>query len=191
MTHDDLHVSATPGHAVGGRPATGTAQDTTHPSAADKVFAAARLAIGCTFLWAFTDKLLGLGYATPAEGAWLNGGSPTQGFLAHATTGPLAGFYRSIAGAAWADTLFMVGLLGIGLAFTLGIGMRVGAASGALLLVLMWSAALPPENNPILDDHLVMAVTMVGLALIDSGTTWGLGRPWAALPLIRRFPALR
>ncbi|GAB3447744.1 DoxX family membrane protein [Streptomonospora sediminis] len=155
------------------------------------VFATARLAIGWTFLWAFLDKLLGLGFATPIEESWAEGGSPTQGFLAEATAGPLAGIYRSFAGAAWADWLFMLGLLGIGLAFLLGIGMRIGAAAGALMLVLMWSAVLPPENNPFIDDHLIMALTMVGLALINAGDTAGLGRRWADLAAVRRHPALR
>ncbi|GAA3748074.1 hypothetical protein [Salinactinospora qingdaonensis] len=168
-----------------------TANNIVASSPARSVFAIARLAIGWTFLWAFLDKLFGLGFATTAESAWVNGGSPTEGFLAQATSGPLAGFYQSFAGAVWADWLFMLGLLGIGLAFLLGIGMRIGAASGALLLVLMWSAALPPENNPFMDDHLIMALTMVGLALIHAGDTAGLGRWWSNLSIVRHYPVLR
>ncbi|TDQ54291.1 hypothetical protein [Actinorugispora endophytica] len=160
-------------------------------SAARIVLAAVRLSIGWIFLWAFLDKLLGLGFSTPSEGAWVNGGSPTEGFLAHGVSGPFAGPYQSMAGAAWADALFMAGLLGIGAALVLGIGMRVAAGSGALLLVLMWTAALPPETNPLIDDHVVMALTVVGLALLNAGDTLGLGRYWAALPLVRRVPALR
>ena len=53
----------------------------------------------------------------------------------------------------------MLGLLGIGVALILGIGMRVAAVAGALLLVLMWTAVLPPENNPFMDDHLIYAGT--------------------------------
>ena len=37
-----------------------------------------RLALGVEFLWAFFDKLFGLGYSTPSARAWLEGGSPTQ-----------------------------------------------------------------------------------------------------------------
>ncbi|MFD0772723.1 hypothetical protein ACFQZ2_02175 [Streptomonospora algeriensis] len=171
--------------------ASAAAREVVSSPAARAVFAAARLAIGWTFLWAFLDKLLGLGFATPAEGAWVEGASPTRGFLAEATAGPLAGIYQSFAGAAWADWLFMAGLLGIGLAFLLGIGMRIGAAAGALMLVLMWSAVLPPENNPFMDDHLIMALTMIGLALIHAGDTAGLGRRWAGLTVVRRYPVLR
>ncbi|RGA01239.1 hypothetical protein DI270_030565 [Microbispora triticiradicis] len=74
------------------------------------VWAAARIAIGWVFLWAFLDKLFGWGFATPAAKAWINGGSPTTGFL--------------------------------------------NALGGA-------------------------------------GTTFGLGRIWAATPLVRRFPILK
>ncbi|KUP96439.1 hypothetical protein [Thermobifida cellulosilytica] len=159
--------------------------------AARGVLAAVRLSIGWIFLWAFLDKLLGLGFATPAEGAWINGGSPTTGYLTNAVSGPFAGFYQSLAGAVWADVLFMVGLLGIGSALLLGIGMRVAAATGSLLLVMMWTAALPPQTNPFMDDHIVMALTVIALTLTNAGDTAGLGRWWSRLEIVRRFPVLR
>ncbi|MEV4569763.1 hypothetical protein AB0K12_38895 [Nonomuraea sp. NPDC049419] len=45
------------------------------------VWAAARIAIGWIFLWAFLDKTFGWGFATPSDRAWIAGGSPTTGFL--------------------------------------------------------------------------------------------------------------
>lgn len=51
--------------------------------------AATRIAVGFLMLWAFLDKLFGLGYSTPAAKSWLNGGSPTNGFLSHVAVGPL------------------------------------------------------------------------------------------------------
>jgi thiosulfate dehydrogenase [quinone] large subunit len=155
------------------------------------VFAVVRLALGWTFLWAFLDKTFGLGYATPAKAAWVNGGSPTAGFLKNAAAGPFADFYHSIAGAAWADWLFMAGLLGIGIALTLGIAMRIAAAAGALLYVMMWTVVLPPENNPFMDEHLINAAVLVGLALFGAGATLGLGRMWADTGLVRRLPWLK
>src|SRR5205814_4869943 len=65
------------------------------------LFAGLRLAPGWVFLWVFIDKVFGLGYATKSANSWLNGGQPTKGFLTGAK-GPFAGFYHSIAGAAWA-----------------------------------------------------------------------------------------
>jgi thiosulfate dehydrogenase [quinone] large subunit len=55
----------------------------------------------------------------------------------------------------------------------------------------MWTAALPPENNPFLDDHLIYAGLLVGLAMVNAGDTLGLGRPWAGTALVRRLPWLR
>jgi thiosulfate dehydrogenase (quinone) large subunit len=153
--------------------------------------AATRLALGWVFLWAFLDKTFGLGHETPSDGSWINGGSPTEGFLANAPTGPFADFYKDIAGAAWADWLFMLGLGGIGIALMLGVAMRIAAVSGALLLVMMWSAVLPPENNPVLDDHIVYALVLGVLALAGANKTLGLGRVWERIPLVARFGFLK
>ncbi|WP_027661303.1 DoxX family membrane protein [Salinispora fenicalii] len=155
------------------------------------VLAGIRLALGWIFLWAFLDKLFGLGRATETDSAWINGGSPTNGFLSFGATGPFKGFYNSIAGAAWADWLFMIGLAAIGTALLLGIGIRVAAATGGLLMVLMWTAALPPANNPFMDDHLIYAAVLAVIALLNVGDTWGFGRAWAGLPIVRRMPWLR
>ena len=155
------------------------------------VWAITRISLGWVFLWAFLDKTFGLGRGTPAENAWIDGGSPTNGFLANAPTGPFEDFYKDLAGAAWADWLFMIGLLAIGVALILGIGMRIAAIAGALLLVLMWTAVLPPENNPFMDDHLIYAMVLIGLAAVNAGDTWGLGKQWATTGLVRSYPILR
>jgi thiosulfate dehydrogenase [quinone] large subunit len=153
--------------------------------------AATRLALGWVFLWAFLDKTFGLGHETPTDGAWINGGSPTEGFLANAPTGPFADFYKDIAGATWADWMFMAGLAGIGIALVLGVAMRIAAVSGALLLVMMWTAVLPPENNPFMDDHIIYALVLVLLTAIGAGKVLGLGDHWEKLPIVKRFPILK
>ena len=152
--------------------------------------ALARLSLGWIFLWAFLDKVFGWGLATAAGKGWIDGGSPTAGFLGNATAGPFKGLYGGIAGAGWADALFMFGLLGIGTALVLGVAMRAACAAGALLLVLMWTAVLPPTNNPVLDDHLVYALFLGVLCLTHAGRTLGLGRQWEQLALVRKHPAL-
>ena len=91
-----------------------TSQTGTAGTVARFAAAATRFSLGWVFLWAFLDKTFGLGYATKAEDAWLDGGSPTYGFLNFAATGPFEDFYKSIAGDAWADWLFMIGLAGSG-----------------------------------------------------------------------------
>lgn len=148
-----------------------------------------RLCLGWTFLWPFLDKTFGLGHETASADAWIEGGSPTTGFLAGAT-GPFAGIYHDISGAAWADWGFMLGLLLIGVALLAGIGMRIAAVSGAVLLVLMWTAVLPPANNPFMDDHIIYALVLLGLATVHAGNTLGLGRMWTNTTLVRRHPWL-
>jgi thiosulfate dehydrogenase [quinone] large subunit len=168
---------------------------------AARALAVLRIAFGLTFLWAFFDKLLALGFHTGYDqaghldrfgsAAWIHGGSPTEGFLKFGAKGPFEGFYHSIAGAAWADWLFMLGLLGIGTALTLGVGMRVATAGGALLYLMMWTVYLPPDNNPVIDDHVLGAISMVVLALTYAGDTWGAGRPWSRTAVVRRWSILR
>lgn len=192
--------------AAGQQESTATTADTTEievvrSRAARLSLAMVRLGFGFTFLWAFFDKLLALGYATGraedgtvdrfGDAAWIHGGSPTEGFLKFGADGPFQGFYNDIAGAAWADWLFMAGLLGIGLALTVGIGMRVAAVAGAALYVLMWSVVLPPVNNPVIDEHILGALTLVALALTHAGDTWGLGKVWTRTGLVGRFRWMR
>lgn len=137
---------------------------------------AARLSLGWIFFWAFLDKLFGLGFATKTENAWLNGGSPTEYFLSNVSYGPLAGFYHAIAGHPVTDTLFMAGLGLIGLALLLGVQLKIAGTSGALMMLLMWSSMLPPENNPLIDDHIVYAIVLIGLAHSDAGQHFGLSK---------------
>jgi thiosulfate dehydrogenase [quinone] large subunit len=149
------------------------------------VWAITRLSLGFVFLWAFLDKTFGLGHETASADSWINGGNPTEGFLS-GSVGPFAGIYQDIAGAGWVNVLFMVGLLGIGAALMLGIVMRLACAAGALMVVLMWTASLPPENNLFMDDHVIYALVLVGLALVGAGNTLGLGRWWAQTGIVKR-----
>ncbi|MEV0831048.1 hypothetical protein [Nonomuraea rubra] len=170
-------------------------QPVTHTSVAraarrtpvDYVWAIARISIGWVFLWAFLDKTFGFGFATPAAKAWINGGSPTTGFLKGTGEHALGAFFSGLAGQAWVDWLFMAGLLGVGLALVLGIGTRIAAGAGTAMLLLMWAAELPLANNPFMDDHIIYSIVLIGLALAGAGTTLGLGN----LPIVRRTPWLQ
>jgi thiosulfate dehydrogenase [quinone] large subunit len=164
---------------------------------AARALAVLRIATGFVFLWAFLDKTFGLTYSTPTDRAWINGGSPTNGFLSHVEVGPFQSIAQNIAGTWWADTLFMTGMAAVGIALIAGIGLRVAAASGALIMAMMWLAEFPLDRftaagqpsgstNPITDYHLIYAVVLVVLAAGYAGHTWGLGRIWARLPLVQR-----
>ncbi|MYQ68330.1 thiosulfate dehydrogenase [quinone] large subunit [Streptomyces sp. SolWspMP-5a-2] len=164
--------------------------------------AALRVVTGFVFLWAFLDKTFGLGYATPAGKGWVDGGSPAGGFLAGVSAGPMRSTFHAWAGAAWVDWLFMLGLLGIGVAFAAGIALRPAAVAGTLMTGLMWVAEWPParhladgspsmSTNPFADYHLVYALVLIALAAVSAGDVLGLGRIWAMLPVVRRTPWLR
>jgi thiosulfate dehydrogenase (quinone) large subunit len=172
------------------------------PSATGRVVAVVRIVMGLLFAWAFVDKTFGLGYATAGENAWINGGSPTQGFLGHIDHGPLGAMFRDWAGTWWADWLFMLGLAGIALALLVGVGLRITAVAGTLMMLLMWAAEWPLDRhtdtgaptmstNPIIDYHIVYALVLIALAVLAAGNVWGLGRTWARLDVVERNPWLK
>ena len=168
----------------------------------DRALAVLRIAVGVTFLWAFLDKAFALGFHTGydqegvldrfGDAAWINGGSPTEGFLTFGVPAdnPFKGFFNGLAGYAVVDWLFMLGLLGIGVTLLLGVGIRIGTAAGALMYAFMYAASLPLENNPIVDDHLTGVIIMAVLGLAAVGTTWGLGRQWRRTTLVEQHPVL-
>ncbi|WP_448072871.1 DoxX family protein [Georgenia yuyongxinii] len=151
-------------------------------SAARKALAVARIILGWTFVWAFVDKLFGLGFSTPSENAWIGGGSPAQGFI-KGSESPFSGFL-SIFANPFGDVLFMVGLLGLGVALVLGAGLRIAAVAGTLLFLFMYLALLPAAvggTNPITTAHWLEAAVIITSALTLSGDTWGVGKWWAGV----------
>jgi thiosulfate dehydrogenase (quinone) large subunit len=85
------------------------------------------------------------------------------------------------------NVLFMVGLIGIAVALVLGIAMRLACIAGALLVVLMWSASLPPQDDLFMDNHIIYALLLIGLAAVGAGNTFGLGKRWARTGLVQRY----
>ena len=156
-------------------------EEVVRSAVARKFLAGLRIVLGFTFLWPFIDKMFGLGYMTPTARAWINGGTPAQGFMKNAE-GPFADFFKNIAGP-WADWLFMAGLLGIGVALLAGAGLKLAAWTGGLLLALMYLAEFPlgttgAYTNPIIDSHWIEALGIAVLATTLAGDTWGLGKWW-------------
>lgn len=149
-----------------------------------------RVSMGFVFLWAFLDKLLGLGYATLAENAWIVGGSPTEGFLKFATKGPFAEFFQSLAGSPAVDWFFMLGLLGIGLGLMFGIAIKLSSYSGSVLLILMYLAgSIWPEHNPIFDEHIIYALVILLFPLSDPSVL-GISEWWRKKEFVRKYPVL-
>lgn len=200
-SNEELDMTATTSAAgqaadpVAGIPASVGAQERAVTSSATrKLLGAFRYPLGFIYLWAFLDKTFGLTFSTPPERAWIRGGTPAQGFLSH-VEGPFAGLFHAIANP-FADWLFQIGLLGIGLAVILGIGLRVAAVSGALLMFFMWLAEFPPAlsgsgTNPLVDYHVIYAFALIIVAATYAGDTWGLGKWWRSLDLVRNNTWLR
>lgn len=149
-----------------------------------------RLSMSAIFLWAFLDKLFGLGFATKAGNAWLVGGSPTTGFLKMATYGPFKPFFVSLAGNTWVDWEFMLVLFFVGTALLFGVALRLTAYIGSLLLILMWLSLFPPKNNPLIDEHIIFALVLWVLYYSRAGEHWGLAKWWGKTPLVKNLPIL-
>lgn len=148
--------------------------------------------MGWLFLWSFLDKLFGLGFATDAGKGWIDGGSPTYGFLKFGTKGPFVEFFQGLAGDPTIDLLFMLGLLLIGISFIFGVGVRVAAFSGVIMMALMYVAgSIQPKNNPLIDQHVIYALVFVLLCLLNSGRYLGLGNWWENTRLVKLLPFLK
>jgi len=171
-------------------PALAVREPATASPAVRATLALLRIATGFIFLWAFLDKTFGLGFSTPTDRAWVNGGTPSQGFLmSDAVSGPLKGFFAGLASPV-TDVLFMAGMLGIGLAVMLGVGLRISAVAGSAIMVLMYLAewsftANAASTNPLVDYHIIYALALIVIAATAAGDTWGLGRQWKTLPVVR------
>jgi len=174
-------VTTTASHITNSPPATWQT-DIVRSSPARMTLGLLRIVIGWSFLWAFIDKLFGLGFATESGKGMVDGGQPAQGFMSHAS-GPFSGFFSSISGR-WADYGFMFGLLAIGVALITGCGLKLAAVAGATLLGLMYLAQFPvgadagTYNNPLFDSHWVDGLAVIALWFTRAGDTFGLGRWW-------------
>jgi thiosulfate dehydrogenase [quinone] large subunit len=157
-----------------------------------------RIAIGFIFLWAFLDKLLGLGFSTCrtvaedgtftidsfCDKAWVNGGHVTEGYLVYGgnVNSPFHDFFVNLGAQRWTDWIFMLGLLGVGLALMLGIGTKIGMFSGVAMLAMMYMTQMLPSTNPFLDEHWIEALAIVGIVLVELGhQSIGLGTWWRKL----------
>ena len=148
-----------------------------------------RLSLAWIMLWAFFDKVFGLGFSTAPEKAWLAGNSPTTGFL-KGVSGPFAPIYNNLAGNPLIDWLFMLGLLLIGLALLLGIVIKIASYSGAVFMLIMWSASIWPKTNPFLDEHLVYVLLFLIFATLPIGDWFGLGKWWKSTALVKKYKFL-
>ena len=129
------------------------------------LLALSRCAMGFMMLYAGITKVMdpqwsALGY--------LKGAKAMVGFytlLQHPSILPVIDFVN-----AWGLTLLGVSLI-------LGIGVRIAAPFGALLMVLYYIPLGFPYPNPhalIVDEHIIYATILLYFAAVDAGAYWGL-----------------
>lgn len=155
-----------------------------------RIVGVVRIMLGLVLLWAFADKIAGLGGPTPEDRSVLSGASATQGYLA-SVDGTFADVFTAMAGHPVVDALFLIGLGGSGLALVLGVATRLAAAGTVAVMGPLYLSSLPLEQNPLIDQHLMYCVLAVGLAALGAGNVLGLGRAWARTRLVRAVPILR
>lgn len=150
-----------------------------------------RFLLGWIFLWAFLDKMFGLGFATLPEKAWIHGASPTYGFLTFGTEGGLfQEFFRAMVGHVLVDVLFMAGLAGVGTSLLLGAGTRIAGYSGALMMTFIYLASLPLKQNPLIDEHIIYIVVLLAFTRVRVGQVYSIRHWWESTTLVKKYPFL-
>ncbi len=91
----------------------------------------------------------------------------------------------------WVDWAFMLGLLIVGVGLLLGVWVRVAAFLGIIMVLLMWSSLLWPANSPGVDEHIIYAIALFGIALVDENQVWGLRKRWLKTSFAKSLPFLR
>jgi thiosulfate dehydrogenase (quinone) large subunit len=68
---------------------------------------------------------------------------------------------------------------------------RIAAAGGIVWMAIFYTAtSIWPENNPVVDDHIVEAVVLVALILANAGRYYGLGKIWQRFAYVKAHPVL-
>lgn len=129
-----------------------------------------RVALGWVFLSAGFDKLL-------AEGGW-----SAAGYLRGAT-GPLAGFFQSLAGVPWVDQLNAWGLTLVGVALIVGAAVRWSSFCGILLMLLYYVAHFEQNTaNGWLDNHVYYSLVLLTFLVVGAGKWYGVDAALARWP---------
>ena len=150
----------------------------------------ARIMLGFMFLWAFFDKLLGLGMPSTYEAGIIHGGSPTEYYLTCLVDGPFAGMWNALAGNAFIDFMLMFGLLTVGVTMILGIASKLSTIGFTVMCILMYMLNLPPSDNPIVDYHILYAVVGLAIYCLGGYRSLGLEDVWKETKLVKSISLL-
>jgi len=148
----------------------------------DWLWGLSRISLGFIFLWAFLAKLP----------AWISGTSPTTGFLGNATTGVLSQFFSGLSGNGIVDHMYMWGLMLVGIALIFGISMKLATIGGSLMMLLIYlSVSLPPEHNPLIDEHIIYILLLNLIYINNAGESIGLQKYWRKLSSVQALPIFK
>lgn len=153
--------------------------------------AALRMVFGFMLIWAFLDKLLGLGMLTTPEAAVINGGSPTEYYLSELVSGVFADLFHGLAGNPVVDFLLMAGLLMVGIALLMGFASKLATVGMCVMMFLMYLLAVPSADNPLVDYHIAYILAMTAIYLLGGFDRLSVNGRWSELGIVRRFPILR
>lgn len=166
-------------------------QDTDRAEWGLRLLAAIRIVMGFMLLWAFADKLFGLGMLTTPEAAIINGGSPTEYYLTELVSGVFTGFFNAMAGNPAVDLLLMAGLLLVGIGLVMGIASKLSCIGMCVMMALMYMLSVPPVDNPLVDYHIVYILAVLAVYMLGGFGKWSLEEAWVSLGPVRRFNFLQ
>ncbi len=148
-----------------------------------------RITIGWLLLWGFLDKLFGLGYRTPWGEGMLFGYHPTE-WLKYSSGGILGDFWQGIEPNLPMDLLLMAGLLLVGLCLILGVASKIATIATVAFMLCMFSLWMPPQDNPVLDYHIILAVAALAIYYLHGFERYSVYGWYKGLWIVRDHPIL-
>ena len=150
-----------------------------------------REVLGFMLIWAFFDKLLGLGRLTDKSAAMINGGSPTEYYLSQLVSGPFEGMWNALAGNQFIDLLLMFGLFAVGFALMFGIASRLSVIGMVIMMVLMYTLCIPPDDNILVDYHIAYICGILAVYWLGGFDRISLKKYWNELPIVKDYKILQ
>lgn len=116
-----------------------------------------------------------------------------SGYLTHAIpdNNPFVWLWPAMAGMPMIDVLVQWGLTLTGIGLVLGAFVRWNAFWASFMMLVFWASSLPLEHAILVDQHIVYALVLAGLAAFGVGRVAGLDRIIESTALVRRYPRLR
>ena len=144
-----------------------------------------RIFFGLEFLWAFFDRLIGLGIATAPADSFLAGAPQTEGYLIFVTNpeSPFAFIFNGpdallLELGVLVDFAYMGMLFVGGITLITGIGVRIGGLSTFIFFFSVWLASFPPTYHPFIEEHFLMMWILLFFVISKSGFWLGFGERW-------------